>query len=205
MYLHNNYIDGSILSNNFLQNNEKYVLLRFVSWEAHHDNRQKGFSYDEKVSLVNYLSRNYKLLISSENELPEFLKKYRYDGPSYLMHAVIKNSCFIITEGATLASEAVVLGIPAVYMNTIQNGNSIDQNDHELLYIPNSFPEVCNAIDEIKNIINDKVLLLNYKNKWIKYLENKIDMTAFLVWFMENWPKSLKIMKENPDYQYKFR
>jgi len=27
----------------------------------------------------------------------------------------------------------------------------------------------------------------------------------FLVWFIENYPESNKIMKENPDYQYNFR
>lgn len=33
-------------------------------------------------------------------------------------------------------------------------------------------------------------------------LADKIDVTAFLVWFIENWPESFKIMKENPDYQF---
>jgi len=36
-------------------------------------------------------------------------------------------------------------------------------------------------------------------------LLDKIDVTAFLVWFVEYYPKSAKIMKENPDYQYNFR
>jgi len=36
-------------------------------------------------------------------------------------------------------------------------------------------------------------------------LADKIDVTAFFVWFIENYPDSAKIMKENPDYQYKFK
>jgi len=36
-------------------------------------------------------------------------------------------------------------------------------------------------------------------------LSEKIDVTAFIVWFVENWPESFKIMKENPDYQLNFR
>jgi len=36
-------------------------------------------------------------------------------------------------------------------------------------------------------------------------LKDKIDVTAFLVWFIENWPESFNIMKENPDYQYRFK
>ncbi len=38
-----------------------------------------------------------------------------------------------------------------------------------------------------------------------KMLLEKIDVTAFLVWFVENYPESAKIMKENPDYQWRFR
>ena len=39
-----------------------------------------------------------------------------------------------------------------------------------------------------------------------KVLENDtINPTDFLIWFVENYPESKKIMKENPDYQYIFR
>ena len=37
-----------------------------------------------------------------------------------------------------------------------------------------------------------------------KMLHEKIDVTAFYVWFIENYPQSAKIMKENPDYQLRF-
>jgi hypothetical protein len=36
-------------------------------------------------------------------------------------------------------------------------------------------------------------------------LKDKIDVTAFLVWFVENYPESKEIMKENSDYQYNFK
>jgi hypothetical protein len=36
-------------------------------------------------------------------------------------------------------------------------------------------------------------------------LKKKIDGTSILVWFIENYPKSKFIMKENPDFQYNFR
>lgn len=32
-----------------------------------------------------------------------------------------------------------------------------------------------------------------------------IDYVAFLTWFIENYPESQKIMKENPDYQWRFK
>ena len=36
-------------------------------------------------------------------------------------------------------------------------------------------------------------------------LSDKIDVTAFMVWFVENYPDSVKIMKDNPDYQLRFK
>jgi hypothetical protein len=38
-----------------------------------------------------------------------------------------------------------------------------------------------------------------------KMLLEKIDVTAFMTWFINSYPKSVEIMKENPDYQYRFR
>ena len=38
-----------------------------------------------------------------------------------------------------------------------------------------------------------------------KMLSEKIDYAQFLTWFIENYPESRKIMKENPDYQWRFK
>ena len=43
------------------------------------------------------------------------------------------------------------------------------------------------------------------ENKGKTCLHDKIDVTAFLVWFVENYPESFRIMKENPDYQLNFK
>jgi len=47
------------------------------------------------------------------------------------------------------------------------------------------------------------------KKEWLikrKVLfDSKVNVSEFLVWFIENYPESAKIMKENPDYQYKFK
>jgi hypothetical protein len=36
-------------------------------------------------------------------------------------------------------------------------------------------------------------------------MADKIDDTAFLVCFVENYPGSARIMIKDPDYQYRFR
>jgi hypothetical protein len=49
----------------------------------------------------------------------------------------------------------------------------------------------------------------NLKEEWRlrrdKMLSEKIDYTPFLTWFIESYPESHKIMKEDPGYQGRFR
>ncbi len=36
-------------------------------------------------------------------------------------------------------------------------------------------------------------------------VSEKIDVTAFMVWFIENYPESVGIMKEDSGYQERFK
>jgi hypothetical protein len=36
-------------------------------------------------------------------------------------------------------------------------------------------------------------------------LKEKIDLTAFLTWLIEEYPLSREIIMNNPDYQYRFK
>jgi len=38
-----------------------------------------------------------------------------------------------------------------------------------------------------------------------KMLKDQIDVTSFMVWFIENYPDSARIMKENPEFQERFK
>ena len=59
--------------------------------------------------------------------------------------------------------------------------------------------------------INKSIELLSTENikeiwqhKRQTMLKDQIDYTAFLSWFLENYPESHIIMRENPDYQNKY-
>lgn len=48
-------------------------------------------------------------------------------------------------------------------------------------------------------------LSVEWRIKRDKLINDHIDVTAFLVWFVENYPESKQIMIDNPDYQYRFK
>jgi hypothetical protein len=57
-------------------------------------------------------------------------------------------------------------------------------------------------IDQILNMVNLKE---EWEIKRQKMLNDKIVMTAFLIWFVENYPERSAIMKENAAYQNQFK
>lgn len=179
-----------------LKENEKYALLRFVNWAAYHDKGLSGFSTDNKIKVVKELHKHLKVFISSEGPLPPELEPFRIAISFKDMHDVIANSKLFFGEGASMAAEAAVLGVPAIFLNDNWSGNAIDLVKHELMYCFKSTSKDQNeAISKAIAIatMKDKTY---YQNKRKIYLDSKIDASSFLCWFIENYPESkIKALK----------
>lgn len=204
-YLHPKYFSPceDILRKHDLLKN-KYVLMRFVSWEAHHDVGQAGISETKKKEMVKYFkTKNMKIIISSETSLPDELDQYKIRVEPFHFHHVIAGATIVITEGATIASEAALLGTPAIYVNSIQNGYTISLAKKGLLI---SLKDDSSLVEHINKIIerNTSRCKKQYREKAKEYVDSKINPTEFTIWFLENYPESVKNMKENPDYDNRF-
>lgn len=199
--------NGSILEELGVVGNEKYVIVRLVSWKATHDVGHKGIFYENKLKAIEEFSKFAKVFISSEAELPEELRKYQIKIEPHRMHDALAFASLIFGESSTMSEEAVMLGTPAVYLLTKSTFYTRHlEEDYGLMFNYSESEE-----DQIKAIARGVELLQvkNIKERWKekrdKMLADKIDVTAFLVWFVENWPDSFKIMKKDPDYQNRFK
>ena len=203
-YLHPNIFVPNVKITEELELNEidKSILFRFVSWNASHDVGQGGFSLAEKISNVKNLAEKYKIFISSESELPKELEQYRLKTKPEKIHDVMSAVSLFIGEGATMASECAMLGTPAIYVNTMEAGTIDDQEKYGLIF---HYRKAEGVLAKANEILGEE----NINTKYIKLrnimLEEKIDVTSFLVWFIEFYPESVKIMKEKPDYQDRFK
>jgi len=185
-----------------ISKNEKYIIVRFVAWEAGHDIGQHGLNYRSKIKLVNELNNYARVFISSESELPEELEKFRISIPPQKLHDALSFCYLYIGEGGTTASEAAILGIPALYINSLPlMGYLNDEKNAGLLFHLNNPEEILDKAIEILKTQNSKEI---FYDKSQIFLIDKIDVTAFMVWFFENYPDSLNIMKETPNYQDQF-
>lgn len=182
-YLHPNrfHPDREVLQEVGVEN-EKFFLVRFVSWQASHDIKQKGISLDKKFELVETLSRHGKVFISSEGAVPEELKKYELQLGPEKMHDLIAFSEMVIGEGATVASEAAVLGVPSVYLTKPGKGlgytNELEDK-YGLMYNFSS-NDYENARKKIDELLAKDDLREEWAQKRSDMLRDKIDVTQFV-------------------------
>jgi predicted glycosyltransferase len=209
LYLHpNNFnLDPSILDLLKVKEDEKYIILRFVSWNASHDIGHSGLSIEMKHKAVNELSKYVKVFITSEKELPDELKPYQIKILPERMHDALAFASLIYGESATMVSEGAVLGVPGIYLDN--TGRLYTKEQEEKYGLVFNYTE---SLEDQEKSIQKSVELLatpGIKEEWQKrrerMLADKIDVTAFFVWFVENYPESVEVMKENPEYQLRFK
>lgn len=189
-----------------LQNNEPYIIMRFVSWDAYHDKGLSGFTDKNKIKAVGEFSKYIKVFISAEKQLPEVLEPFRIKIPPEKMHDVLAHASLFFGESATMASESAVLGTPAIYLDKNGRGYTDEEEEFGLVFnFKNDETSQQKAIMKGVEVLKTQNLKADTHNKKERFISEKIDVTEFLVWFIEKWPNSLKIMKENPDYQYNFK
>ncbi len=202
-FLHPNYFiaDDHIYEHLNISKDTKYSIVRFVSWDATHDAGQSGLSLHDKQKIVDHLSGTMRVFISSEGKLPADLEPYRIRIPFEKMHDALAFADIFVGEGATMASEAGLLGTPSIYINSLVRCYNEDQEKFGTVF---NFRNGDGVIEKINEILAMPDYKKTWKERSRKLLESKIDVTAMLVWFVENFPESTKILQKQPDYLNKF-
>lgn len=123
-YLHPNRFtpDADIVRSLGIDPTEKYCIVRLISWGAHHDVGQHGLEDERKLDFIKTIEKHARPYITSEGPLPESLKPYQLQIPPHQLLHVLGFASLCIAEGATVASEAALLKVPAVYINTLTGG-----------------------------------------------------------------------------------
>jgi len=207
--LHPNRItpDEGVLNGLGVDENDKCVIMRFVSWKATHDTGHEGISLENKIRAVREFEKYAHVFVSSEAELPNDLQQYKMPIAPDRMHDALAYASLLFGESATMGSEAALLGTPAIYLDNVGRYYTRDQEAHYGLIF--NFTESENdqsraiekGVEILKNIDAKKL----WKSKRTKMLHDKIDVTAFMIWFVEHYPDSFRIMKANPEYQDRFK
>ncbi len=188
-YLHPNYFqpDKAILEKLDIKEGEVFSIVRFVSWNASHDIGHTGISFENKIKVVDALLQYGKVLISAEGELPPELEEYRFPlHPVYLLDLLYYSS-LLYGESATMATEAAVLGVPAIFHDDVGRGYTFElEKEYGHVY---NFTE--SEEDQKRGIEKAKMILSDPKSKDLatkaaeKIVRDKVSTTDFLIEFIE--------------------
>ncbi len=162
---------------------EKYCIIRLSAWMAHHDIGQHGIQQNKTLDFAKTIEKYARVYISGEKGLPDELKKYQLNIPLHKIHHVMAFAYLCISEGATMASESAILGVPTIYINTLKLGYiNMWENYGILKQTTDTEKALDYAIDSIKDP--------NSKNRantiCEKILSEKIDVKKFVVGTIEN-------------------
>ncbi len=183
-YLHPDYFqpDPTIVDDLDVSLDEPYIILRFVAWKASHDLGQQGFSHQMKKVIVERLSQYGQVFITSEDPLPEDLKPYQIQVPPHRMHDVLYYASLFVGDGATMATEAGLLGTPAIRASTLalDMGNFIElMEKYHLVY---SYYRLDEALDKAIQLMDHR---LDAKEQWARrreiFFDDMIDVTKFVI------------------------
>jgi predicted glycosyltransferase len=187
---------GSVRSLLNMDKTEKIILLKLAQWTASHDVGVEGFSFkdnDELIDFVKHLTGFGRVIICSEVPLPAKLKEYEMTLPFEMIHDLIAESTLYFGEGATMASEAAVLGIPSIFLSTLRLGYLDELEDTYGLVC--SFSDRGNALARAEELLRTKGLSADWKKKRMKMLEDKIDVSKFMIELITGYPDSIEPYK----------
>jgi uncharacterized protein len=178
--------DPAVLSQIGITENERFAIIRFVAWKASHDIGQKGFSLDQKRSVIQKLHQYGRVFITSEKKLPKEFESFRLTLPPHQMHDIMYYAQLLIGDGATMATEASILGTPAIRSSSmaLNMGNFVELMErYQLVY---SYYNLEEALQKATDILEQPHSKREWQLKRDRMLAEKIDVTKFVVKVLED-------------------
>lgn len=184
-YLHPTWFkdEKDVLKDLDIKKNEPYFIVRLVSWQASHDVGYQGASKKDIIRLIKTLEEKGRVILSSEYYDKNFEDYYIKVQPTKI-HTLMNHSAMYIGEGATMATEAAVLGKPSVFISPLMGKLGYLEElekKYELLF---SFKTISDSINKIQDIL-DGNLSKEWAQKKNRMLKEKIDVTSFMIDFFE--------------------
>lgn len=198
-YLHPDYYkpNPEVLHELGLTEKDKFFILRTVTWDVIDESGEKGLDFDTKVKIIKTLGKYGKVFISSEDPLPDELKKYKLSISPEKIHDLLYYATMLVGDSGSMSSEAAVLGTPVVFVSSTTCGYLKEEgNKYGLIYHfngrGNSQQE---ALEKVKELLKNPNLKKEAQKKRERILKDKIDVTKWMIDFVQNYPNSFEKYK----------
>ena len=201
-YLHPNYFtpDPSVLEDMGLSEDDKFIIIRLVSFDASHDARSKGISHEFLEEAIKSLGEYGRVFITSEEKLVNKLEKFKIQIAPEKLHSALYYAALCFGDGSTTVVEAALVGTPAVHVEALKLKSGrivciteklgyLDElaNKYEIFH---TFTDQKQALDKCLEILQNNDAKKELFENRDKILKDKIDVTMFMTDFIERYPVS---------------
>jgi predicted glycosyltransferase len=149
----------------------------------------------------------FKIFISFEGEFFNKFDKYKLSVRAKDMHHILAFASLLVSDSQSMSVEAAMLGTPSIRFSSFAGKISVLQELEDVYKL--TFGIDPDKPNDLFRIYNELLRMEDLKEIFLarreRMLQQNINVTKFLVWFIENYPASIKIMKTNPEYQYCFK
>lgn len=199
--------DRTVLKDLGIKEDETYFIMRFNTFKAHHDIGIKGLSLNQKVQLIRILEPYGRVLITTEREIEPELRNYQLILEPSKTHSLMYYSKMFLGDSQTMTSEAAVLGVPSLRCNSFARRISYleeQEKKYGLTYsfLPDNFDKM---VEKLVEMLKNPNLRIEWQRKREIMLGDKIDVTSFWLWIIENYPENYQKLKDNPGLIERFR
>lgn len=194
-YLHPDHFTPSVdIVRKYISADKPYFLMRFSGLKAYHDRGVGGINNQLALNIINILKPYGDVYITSERELAEDLEQFRLNIDPLEIHHIIAFTSMFIGDSQTMSAEAGVLGVPFVryndfagrlgYLDELENrynlGFGLRPGNEDALY------------SVIKSLADMPGRKEEWQKRRFRMLEEKINVTDFLVELIEGFPGEIR-------------
>ncbi|WP_339104321.1 DUF354 domain-containing protein [Haloterrigena salinisoli] len=171
--------DPAVLESVGLAPDDRFAVVRLSSWEASHDVGHDGF--DDPREVVDRLEdAGAEVLLSAEGEPPAALAEYGFETAPERLHDLLAYADVVLSEGATTAAEAAVLGTPAVYVNPLSLGYTTElDSEYGLLFEYTGERRHDRGLDRAASVLEEPTETWAQRHQ--RLLSERIDVTDLVV------------------------
>jgi len=178
------------------------AFFRITRTDSIHHSRESLLDLDELKVKISEVSLKHKVLVSSELSKPEIENNILPASPTQI-HKDLSSCRAFWGNSATMAAEAAVLGIPAVFVGAEKFAYITELEELGLLFYFHP-GQLDLSIEKLEQLLAGDPPPDHFWGLRQKLLSEKIDMTSFLTWFVENLPDSAELLKMQANYVRKF-
>lgn len=188
-------------------NDKKLFLIRTTKLDAHHDFGVNGFTKEILTNIIHKLEKFGEVRLLSEGQTDSAFIKYLLKINPNEIHNYLAQVYLLVSDSQSMSMEAAMLGVPSIRFSDFAGRIGVLEELEKKYKLtfgirPDDKTKLFEKLDELLNMSN---LRESFELRRQQMLKDKINVTEFFVWLIENYPNSIKEMQANPEIQNQFK